>query len=244
MTAVMNPFHSHTMSANNNLNAFLPNPLTLFLSRYSSSPPSPSAARGNGGSSDVDWREKYQEVSELLNETRAELDDFTRTSKELEEELERDLERTEKAQEELRAHVSRLHGERDDWKVECFLHPRVTQALLTLSVIQMKFMNLQHTHNTTSNSLQRELDATRQSVQLYKDRVRDLEMGNDDLERNERQASSSLADVEQRYGRALEDKILLEHELQDKAALEETCQRLRDELRGEPRPTWPPRPLC
>lgn len=96
----------------------------------------------------------------------------------------------------------------------------------------MKFVNMQHTHNTTTNSLQRELDATRQSLALYKNQVRELEMGNDDLERNERQASSSLADVEQRYGRALEEKILLEHELQDKAALEETCQRLRDELRG------------
>lgn len=94
-------------------------------------------------------------------------------------------------------------------------------------------MNLQQTHNMTTNSLQRELDATRQSLQLYKAQVRELELGNDDLERNERQATSSLADVEQRYAKALEDKILLEHEMQDKAVLEETCQRLRDELRGK-----------
>ncbi|KAG9001985.1 NADH:ubiquinone oxidoreductase [Tulasnella sp. JGI-2019a] len=188
----MNSFHSHTM--------------------YSSTPPSPSSSRGNtNGNSETDWRLKYLEANELLQETRAELDDFTRTSRELEEELERDLERTEKAQEELRMLVSKVEVERDDWK--------------------MKFVNMQHTHNTTTNSLQRELDATRQSLQLYKNQVRELEMGNDDLERNERQASSSLADVEQRYGRALEEKILLEHELQDKAALEETCQRLRDELR-------------
>lgn len=93
-------------------------------------------------------------------------------------------------------------------------------------------MSLQHNHNTTVNSLQRELDATRQSVHLYKAQVRELEMGNDDLERNERQATSSLVDVEQKYAKALEDKILLEHELQDKLVLEETCQRLRDELRG------------
>lgn len=96
-------------------------------------------------------------------------------------------------------------------------------------------MNLQHTHNATTSSLQRELDATRQSVQIYKDQVRELEMGNDDLERNERQASSSLADVEMKYARALEEKILLEHELQDKVALEEASQRLRDELRGTQR---------
>jgi len=58
-------------------------------------------------------------------------------------------------------------------------------------------------------------------------------MGNDDLERNERAVSSSLADIESKYSRALEEKILLEHELLDKANLEEECQRLKDELRGE-----------
>ena len=57
-------------------------------------------------------------------------------------------------------------------------------------------------------------------------------MGNDDLERNERAVSSSLADIESKYSRALEEKILLEHELLDKANLEEECQRLKDELRG------------
>lgn len=63
--------------------------------------------------------------------------------------------------------------------------------------------------------------------------LRELEMGNDDLERTERAVSSSLADIEAKYSRALEEKILLEHELLDKANLEEECQRLKDELRGE-----------
>ncbi|KAG8907850.1 NADH:ubiquinone oxidoreductase [Tulasnella sp. 403] len=187
-----------------------PSTLTIFRNRYSSPPSSPTSI-SNGSPSAADWKQKYYEVSDLLAETRAELDDFTRTSKELEEELERDLERTEKAQEELRLRVSRVEVERDEWK--------------------NKFLSLQHSYNTTSSSLQRELDAMRQSVQLYKAQIRELELGNDDLERNERQATSSLADVEQRYAKALEDKILLEHELQDKAVLEETCQRLRDELR-------------
>jgi vacuolar-type H+-ATPase subunit D/Vma8 len=57
-------------------------------------------------------------------------------------------------------------------------------------------------------------------------------MGNDDLERSERAVTSSLADVEAKYSRALEEKILLEHELLDKANIEEECQRLKDELRG------------
>lgn len=64
--------------------------------------------------------------------------------------------------------------------------------------------------------------------------MRELEMGNDDLERNERAVSSSLADVESKYTKALEEKILLEHELLDKANVEEECQRLKDEIRGRP----------
>lgn len=48
-----------------------------------------------------------------------------------------------------------------------------------------------------------------------------------------RAVSSSLADMENKYSRALEEKILLEHELLEKANLEEETQRLKDELRGE-----------
>lgn len=99
--------------------------------------------------------------------------------------------------------------------------------------LQSKFMSLQTTHNTTTTSLQRELDKLRQEHQKVKVQLRELEMGNDDLERNERAVSSSLADIESKYSRALEEKILLEHELLDKANLEEECQRLKDELRGK-----------
>lgn len=98
---------------------------------------------------------------------------------------------------------------------------------------QTKFMSLQTTHNTTTTSLQRELDRLRQEHQQVKVHLRELEMGNDDLERNERAVSSSLADMENKYSRALEEKILLEHELLEKANLEEETQRLKDELRGK-----------
>jgi hypothetical protein len=76
------------------------------------------------------------------------------------------------------------------------------------------------------------LDRLRQEHQQVKIHLRELEMGNDDLERNERAVSSSLADMENKYSRALEEKILLEHELLEKANLEEETQRLKDELRG------------
>lgn len=162
-------------------------------------------------STNIDWREKYYGVADMLAETRAELDDFHQASKELEAELENELQRTEKAHQNLQAKVIKAEGERDGWKT--------------------KFMSLQTTHNTTTTSLQRELDRLRQEHQQVKIRLRELEMGNDDLERNERAVSSSLADMENKYSRALEEKILLEHELLEKANLEEETQRLKDELR-------------
>ena len=92
-------------------------------------------------------------------------------------------------------------------------------------------MSLQTNYNTTVNSLNRELDTLRQEHQKVKVQLRELELGNDDLERTERAIASSLADTEAKYTRALEEKILLEHELLVKASVEEDCQRLRDELR-------------
>ncbi|KAJ7619146.1 hypothetical protein DFH06DRAFT_76473 [Mycena polygramma] len=162
-------------------------------------------------SSNSDWREKYNEVADMLAETRAELDDFQVASRELEAELEAELQRTEKSQQDLKVKVARAENERDEWK--------------------SKFMSLQTTHNTTTTTLQRELDRLRQEHQQTKVQLRELEMGNDDLERNERAVSTSLADIESKYSRALEEKILLEHELLDKANLEEDAQRLKDELR-------------
>ena len=168
----------------------------------------------------------------MLAETRAELDDFHHSSKELEEELIRELERTEKTQQDLRIKVAKAESDRDDWKVRLVILPANFHQPKP-SFLQTKFMTLQTTHNTTTTSLQRELDKLRQEYQNLKVQLRELEMGNDDLERNERAVSSSLADVEAKYSRALEEKILLEHELLDKANLEEESQRLKDELRGK-----------
>ncbi|KAG1885782.1 hypothetical protein F4604DRAFT_1728098 [Suillus subluteus] len=161
--------------------------------------------------SSTDWKAKYNEVADMLAETRAELDEFHTSSKELEEELIKEIDRTEKAQQDLKVKVAKTELDRDEWK--------------------SKFISLQTTHNTTTTSLQRELDTLRQESQKLKVRLRDLELGNDDLERNERVVASSLADIETRYSKALEEKILLEHELLDKANVEEELQRVKDELR-------------
>lgn len=165
----------------------------------------------------------------MLAETKAELDEFHHASKELEAELEAELARTEKSQQDLKVKVSKAESERDDWKVRRVFISRFHQLT---SAPKSKFMALQTAHNTTTTSLQRELDRLRQEYQQLKVQLRELEMGNDDLERNERAVSSSLADMETKYSRVLEEKILLEQELLEKVSLEEGAQRLKDELRG------------
>lgn len=80
--------------------------LTFTLSFFSYSPAGVS-----------EWKEKYYEAADMLQEARNELDEFQRSSKELEDELERELERTEKTQDELRAKAAKAEAERDEWKV-------------------------------------------------------------------------------------------------------------------------------
>jgi hypothetical protein len=70
-------------------------------------------------SSGTDWKSKYNEVADMLAETRAELDEFHSSSKELEEELIKEIDRTEKAQQDLKVKVARSEAERDEWKVRC-----------------------------------------------------------------------------------------------------------------------------
>jgi len=53
----------------------------------------------------------------MLAETRADLDEFHTSSKELEDELIKEIERTEKAQQELKVKVEKTELDRDEWKV-------------------------------------------------------------------------------------------------------------------------------
>jgi chromosome segregation ATPase len=179
----------------------------------------------------TEWKNKYYEAADLLAETKAELDEFQIASKDLEEELERELQRTETEKERLRLISSKAEKECNEWKVGF----DIIQSffLVFMDIFKDKFINLQTLHNSTTNSLQRDLDTCRHEYHTIKIQLRELEMGNDNLERNERAVASTLAELENKYSRALEEKILLEHELMDKANLEEALQRLKDELRGQ-----------
>lgn len=173
----------------------------------------------------------------MLAETRNELEEFQATSKELEAELEADLLRSDKQEKELKAKAEKAESERDEWKVSLPVLPNPQHAH---SLQQSKYMSLQTTHNSTTTSLQRELDQLRQEHQRIKVELRDLELGADDLERSKRATSSSLVDMEAKYTKTLEEKIILEHELLEKASLEEEMQRVRDELRGTLARLFPP----
>lgn len=65
----------------------------------------------------------------MLAETRAELDEFHTSSKELEEELIKEIDRTEKAQQDLKVKVAKTELERDEWKVSLNPYFNITSLL-------------------------------------------------------------------------------------------------------------------
>ena len=70
------------------------------------------------------WRRRYVEVKTLLDETRAELDDFQISSSELEHELEKELEVNSKEKQGLSDQIRRLEDDRESWKVQRICLPR------------------------------------------------------------------------------------------------------------------------
>ena len=84
----------------------------------------------------AEWRAKYVEAADMLAETRAELDDFVHSSKELEEELLRELERNEKVQKDLKDKVIAVEADRDNWKVRSSVfHIRFSEQTVWLVTV-------------------------------------------------------------------------------------------------------------
>ncbi|ODN99046.1 hypothetical protein I350_07199 [Cryptococcus amylolentus CBS 6273] len=112
------------------------------------------------------YRDKYRQAIEMLSDTRAELEEFQQSSKELEDEMEQELAANDKQQADLREKIKRLEQEKDEWK--------------------NKHIALQKMHSSTTSAMQREMDNLRSERDKTLVALRDLEMGNDELERNER----------------------------------------------------------
>lgn len=108
----------------------------------------------------------------------------------------------------------------------------VDYLFLTSTRPQSKYTKSLTEHNKTLNEMSKELAQLRESHNIYKNKLRDMELDNDELENAERMVRSSLNDIEQRYNQQMEKAALLEQEVIDKSHLEEDNQRLRDEIRG------------
>lgn len=157
------------------------------------------------------WKSKVADMQDALRETESSLQDFVESSKELEQEMEKELSASNKTISDLKRRNEQLSGDLEDWK--------------------SKYSRALSEHNATLTTLQKELGQLRESVDIYKAKLRDTELTNDELENAERMVASSLADMEGKYNKTIEKTALLEEELIEKTRLDEENQRLKDELR-------------
>ncbi|KAI9711578.1 MAG: NADH:ubiquinone oxidoreductase [Bogoriella megaspora] len=144
----------------------------------------------------------------------SELQDFQQSSKELEAELERDIEASEKRERQLKERVEGLGYEVNEW--------------------QTKYKQSKQEASTAQTTLQKEITTLRDTSRTLQLKLRDIEVANDDFERQARNTTSSLEDLESKYNIAIERSVLLEEEVkageQERESLRIETQRLRDEL--------------
>ena len=157
---------------------------------------------------ELDYYKKQYEQLET------DLADFQASSKELEEQLERDIEGAEKNERKLKEQIEKLKYEADEWKT--------------------KHQQSKSEANSAQNALQKEITTMRETNRALQLRLRDIEVVNDDYERQARNTEMSLEELESKYNVAIERGVLLEEEMkngeQEREGLRIENQRLRDEL--------------
>ncbi|KAH6644370.1 nuclear distribution protein nude [Boeremia exigua] len=167
--------------------------------------------RGSGFGSLQEELDYYKTAYETLD---AELQEFQSSSKELEAELERDVEESEKRERKLQEKVERLGFEAEEWKT--------------------KYKQSKTEANSAQNILQKEITVLRDGQRTLHLKLRDVEVQNDDFERQTRNQTSSLEDIETKYNVAIEREVMLEEEIKigerEREGLRIETQRLRDEL--------------
>ncbi|KAF2263279.1 nuclear distribution protein nude [Lojkania enalia] len=171
----------------------------------------PSSPPSGGWSSIEEELAYYKGQYETLE---VELQEFQASSKELEAELEKDVEESEKRERRLQEKVEGLGFEVEEWKT--------------------KYKQSKTEANSAQNILQKEITALRDSQRTLQLKLRDIEVQNDDFERQARNQTSSLEDLESKYNVAIERTVMLDEEIkigeQEREALRIENQRLRDEL--------------
>ncbi|GAB7354693.1 hypothetical protein MBLNU459_g5114t1 [Dothideomycetes sp. NU459] len=163
------------------------------------------------GTSTEDQLAYYKAQYEQLE---VELQEFQVSSREFEAELEKDVEASEKRERKLKEQVESLGFEVEEWK--------------------SKYKQSKAEANSAQTLLQKEITTMRDSNRSLTLKLRDIEVANDDYERQARNTSSSLEDLESKYNVSIERGVMLEEEIraseQDREQLRIDTQRLRDEL--------------
>lgn len=163
------------------------------------------------GASQQEELDFYKKAYEQLE---ADLADFQTASKEVEEQLERDVEAAEKRERKLKEENEKLKYEAEEWKA--------------------KYMNAKAESNSAQNALQKEITTLREQNRSLSLKLRDIEVANDDYERQARNTTSSMEDMEAKLNQSIERGVLLEEEVkngeQEREALRIDTQRVRDDL--------------
>ncbi|KAJ5387164.1 Nuclear distribution protein nudE [Penicillium cosmopolitanum] len=165
-------------------------------------------------SSSSSYRDELAHYKAQYEQLEAELADFQVSSRELETELEKDIEASEKRERQLKEKVDTLRYEVEEWKT--------------------KYKQSKTEGNSAQNNLQKEITSLRDTNRTLQLKLRDIEVANDDYERQARNTTSSLEDMEYKHNSAIERGVLLEEEMregeQERESLRIQNQRLRDEL--------------
>jgi hypothetical protein len=109
-----------------------------------------------------------------------------------------------------------------------------TSSLHRPNLSQAKYKQAKAESNTVQTTLQKEITSLRDTNRTLQLKLRDTEVANDDYERQARNTTSSLEDMESKYNVAVERGVLLEEEVkngeQEREGLRIESQRLRDEF--------------
>ncbi|KAI1631098.1 NUDE protein [Biscogniauxia mediterranea] len=153
------------------------------------------------------YKRQYEQLADELAE-------FRESSHELEAELEKDLDAADKRQRDLQRKAESLQFEVDEWKEKC--------------------RKAKSEGNAAQNALEKEITTLRETNRSLQLKLRDIEVANDDFERQARNTTSTLEDMESKYNVALERTVMMEEEIkigeQEREALRIEAQRLREEL--------------
>lgn len=146
-----------------------------------------------------------------LDETQTEFQEFQESSRDLEAEYETQIKQLEKKSKDSLNQISHLEDEIDQLRTRYNTYTNDTQHKL--------------------NEYQKRIGEVTSMNERLTSYIRELEQGNDDLERARRALAASLEDFEGQLNQQIERNVLLENEISEKEELECLVQRLKEETR-------------